>query len=274
MTAPASRTLVNGRPADVVSVRDRGFTLGDGLFETIAIRSGRIRFWQEHVQRLTEGCRRLGLPPPDMELLRGELEQLRAGDTDGTGRITCTRGEGMRGYAPPRDPRPTRVVTWYPGLPALPPRPIRLRWCSTPLGENPELAGLKHLNRLEQVLARAEWDDPDIDEGVMCSVAGDVIECTSGNLFLVAEGSLQTPDLERCGVAGVVRRRVLALAREQSIPVSITRITCAQVMAADELFVTNVTRGIAAVGRLAERELSAPGPLTCRLQDALEQSAS
>lgn len=228
--------------------------------------------WAEHCERLGEGCRRLGLPQPDPALLHAELEQCRDNETDGTARITCTRGPGPRGYALPERSEPTRMIAWYPGLPSLPGRPLALRWCRTPLAENPVLAGIKHLNRLEQVMARAEWDDPAIDEGIMCNTTGDVVECTSCNLFLVCDGRLRTADLSRCGVAGVMRRHVLALADAASLPVEIGRLTADDVLAADELFVTNASRGIAAVGRLEDREWIAPGDYTQKLQQTLETS--
>lgn len=270
MSAPAPRFLVNGIATDRITIQDRGFTLGDGLFETVAVRGGRARLWTEHCERLDEGCRRLGLPPPDPALLHAELEQCRDNETDGTLRITCTRGPGPRGYALPERAEPTRVIAWYPGLPSLPGRPLTLRWCRTPLAENPALAGIKHLNRLEQILARAEWDNPAIDEGVMCSTAGHVVECISCNLFLVRDGRLRTADLSRCGVAGVMRRHVLTLADTASLPVEIGHLTVEEVLAADELFVTNASRGIAAVGRLDDRDWAAPGDCTRQLQQALE----
>lgn len=271
MSAPAPRFLVNGIATDRIAALDRGFTLGDGLFETVAVRAGQARLWPQHCERLAEGCRRLGLPQPDVAMLHDELEQCRGDELDGTVRITWTRGPGPRGYAPPEQPEPTRVVGWFPGLPTLPERPLRLRWCDHRLGENPALAGLKHLNRLEQVLARAEWNDPGIDEGVMRSVSGDIIECTSCNLFLVLDGILLTPDLSRCGVAGVMRRHVLTLAEDLSIPVQIGRLNVDTLVNADELFVTNASRGIAAVGSMENHEWTAPGPRTRQLMQALEQ---
>lgn len=272
MSVPAPRFLVNGIATDRIAALDRGFTLGDGLFETVAVRGGRARLWTQHCERLAEGCRRLGLPQPDAGQLQAELEQCRRGETDGTLRITWTRGPGPRGYALPGRTEPTRVVAWFPGLPEPPERPLRLRWCRTPLAENPALAGLKHLNRLEQVLARAEWDDPSIDEGVMCSVSGDIIECTSSNLFLVLDGTLLTPDLSRCGVAGVMRRHVLTLAETLSIPARIGRLDVDTLATADELFVTNASRGIAPVGCMEERAWPAPGPRTRQLMRALERN--
>lgn len=270
MSASAPRFLVNGIATDRITVQDRGFTLGDGLFETVAVRGGRPRLWTEHCQRLAEGCQRLGLPPPDPALLHAELEHCRDNQADGTIRITCTRGTGPRGYALPERAEPTRVIAWYPGLPSLSERPLTLRWCRTPLAENPALAGIKHLNRLEQVLARAEWDDPAIDEGVMCSTAGDVVECTSCNLFAIHDATLRTADVSRCGVAGVMRRHVLDLAAGMSLPVEVGRLTVQEVLTADELFVTNASRGIAAVGRLDDRTWNAPGDCTRQLQQAME----
>lgn len=266
------RILVNGQRTDHVSALDRGLALGDGLFETIAVRGGGVRCWSEHGERLLGGCRRLGLPMPDLDELWREIEQCRDGAPDGTVRVTWTRGPGSRGYAIPAVVEPTRVVAWFCGIPRLPDRPLRLRWCETRLAENPVLAGLKHLNRLEQVLARAEWDDDDIDEGLMRSTGGAVIECTSSNLFLVTDGRLRTADLSDCGVGGVMRRRVLELAAMAGIRPEIGRLAVDDVLAADEVFITNVSRGIAPVGRLDDHHWPAPGPRTRALGTALEAS--
>lgn len=255
-----------------MSALDRGFTLGDGLFETIAVRDGRPLLWREHMERLAEGCRRLSLPAPDPEQLFRETDRARADMADGTIRITITRGRAERGYAIPAVVEPRRVVAWFPGIPAFPRSALTLRWCTMRLSENPALAGMKHLNRLEQVLARSEWGDQGIDEGVMLSTGGNVIECTSCNLFLVRDGVLLTPDLSDCGVAGVVRRRVLELAEALAVPARIVRIGRDDVPAADEVFVTNATRGMAPVASLADRSWSAPGTITERLRDAFQES--
>lgn len=276
MSSAASRhnILVNGLREDRVSAFDRGFTLGDGVFETIAVCDGRPRLWNEHMERLESGCGRLHLPLPDRDLLANEIEQCRDGDPDGTVRLTVTRGPGARGYAMPARAQPTRAVAWFPGRPDFPRTALRLRWCETRLAENPALAGLKHLNRLEQVLARAEWEDDRIDEGIMRATGGDVIECTSCNLFVVAGDRLVTPDLSACGVAGVVRRRVLELARSLGLAATIGRVAVDEVADADELFVTNASRGIAPVAAVDDREWAAPGPVTARLQAAFEESLS
>jgi len=259
--------LINGRPQANLDPTDRGFTLGDGLFETIAVRTGSPRFWDDHCQRLRRGCQRLGIPKPAMADLRADVEQVLTGAQTGTLRITVTRGPGARGYAPPAEPAPTRAVVFHPHAPpADPPSPVRLRWCSTRLALQPALAGLKHLNRLEQVLARSEWADPAIDEGVMLGMDGRVVECIASNLFLVRDGALVTPLLEACGVAGVMRGRVLCAAAGLRIATEVRSVAPGELAAAEALFVTSATRGLAPVAELGERAFATDDPVTQRLQ--------
>lgn len=259
-----TRILVDGRREERVAALDRGFTLGDGLFETIAVRAGTPRFWLAHIERLQEGCRRLRLPEAPAAALAQDAASLCTGEDDGTLRITWTRGLGSRGYAAPADPAPTRVLAFHPGAVSVP-RPLALRWCDTRLALQPALAGIKHLNRLEQVLARAEWSDPAIDEGIMLASDGRVVECVAANLFLVGGGSLITPDLADCGVAGTMRRRVLATAATLGLDAAVRRVEAREVEAADEAFVTSALLGVAPVAAIADRRLPAPGPFTRRV---------
>lgn len=262
--------VVDGHREDRVAALDRGFTLGDGLFETLAVRAGVPRFWSAHMERLCEGCRRLALPQPPQAALADDAAAVCADAADGTLRITWTRGVGARGYAPPAAPVPTRVVAFHPG-PVRPPRPLALRWCDTRLALQPALAGVKHLNRLEQVLARAEWSDPGIDEGIMRAGDGRVVACVAANLFLVADGVLVTPDLGECGVAGTTRRRVLSAAAALGLEAAVRRVEVREVESADELFVTSAVLGVAPVATLAERRLHAPGPVTRRVTAAIAE---
>lgn len=262
--ATTPRIIVDGRREERVAALDRGFTLGDGLFETIAVRAGVPRFWSAHMGRLREGCRRLALPQPPVAALARDAATLCAGEPDGTLRITWTRGIGARGYAPAADPAPTRVAAFHPGaLPAA--RTLALRWCDTRLALQPALAGVKHLNRLEQVLARAEWSDPAIDEGIMLASDGRVVECVAANLFLVADGMLITPDLADCGVAGTMRGRVLSAAATLGLNAAVRRVEVRDVETADEVFVTNAILGVAPVAAVTDRRLTAPGPCTRRV---------
>lgn len=264
-TSATPRTLVNGRAQDSVSAYDRGLLLGDGLFETIPIRQGRAPLWPLHCERLECGCHALGLPTPDRNVIADEIDHACADDAHGTVRLTLTRGRGPRGYAQPDPIEPTRVVTFHPGQPATAAKPLRLRWCDTRLGLQPVLAGIKHLNRLEQVMARAEWSDPQIDEGIVQSLDGRVIECVAANLFLVRDGVLVTPRIRDCGVAGVARRQVLTTAASLGLVSEERDVSPDEVTAADELFVTSSVRGIAAVAHIEDVSYAAPGPVTDRL---------
>ncbi len=206
--------LINGlQPTDrthALGVDDRGLQYGDGVFETALLIRGRIRFLEDHLLRLEAGCLRLGITCPERAALLKDLGVLTAGRGEGVLKIIVTRGGGGRGYRPPDKPAPTRILALYPlvGATALPGAGIAVRWCETRLGRNPGLAGIKHLNRLEQVLAQAEWRDPTIAEGLMLDTEGEVVAATSGNLFIVRDGMLSTPDLRYCGIRGVMRGRV------------------------------------------------------------------
>jgi 4-amino-4-deoxychorismate lyase len=259
-----ARVLVNGQGRDQVSVLDRGLGYGDGLFETIRFVGPDAPLWPRHMQRLGEGCRRLGLPVPGPAMLLAEAREVSRESGGAVVRITLTRGVGARGYKPPTPPQPTRIVAAFD-----PPSPdgtaqadgIRVRLCATRLAPQPLLAGLKHLNRLEQVLARAEWNDPAIAEGLMCDADGLAISATAANLFAVFDGTLATPAIDRCGVAGVGRAEVLA-ARPHA---QVRQITLAELRQADELFLSSSVRGILPVREL-DGSAFATGPFARALQ--------
>jgi 4-amino-4-deoxychorismate lyase len=256
--------LVDGRPADIVAADDRGLSYGDGLFETIRFVDGAAPLWARHMQRLAHGCERLRLPLPDPALLWREAQATTQGMARAVLRITLTRGTGERGYAMPPSPRPTRIVASFP-MPALDAAAyadgVRLHLCATRLAEQPALAGLKHLNRLEQVLARAEWDDPAIAEGLMCDMHGRAISAVSANLFAVIGGVPATPSLARCGVAGVGRAEVLAAlprAQVRDLPLE-------ECLRASELFLVSSVRGIVPVQAVGDN-VYGPGPVARAMQ--------
>jgi len=263
--------LVNGKPVDCISSLDRGLLFGDGVFETLAVTGGEPHFWSRHLQRLAEGCRRLGLPLPEASLLRDEVAALLTGNDACVLKIIMTRGAGGRGYRTPGIAQPTRILQLHP-WPELPQEcaesGVRVRLCTLRLGSNPRLAGIKHLNRLEQVLARQEWDDPDIREGLLLDGNGCVIEGTMSNLFVVKGESLVTPDLARCGVAGVMRTVVMELAGSLGLDVSVGELQPADVEQADELFLTNSLIGVWPVSGLGKRTWRT-GRVTRQLQERL-----
>lgn len=250
-----SRCLVNGQPTDAVPAGDRGLLYGDGLFETVRLVRGRAPLWSRHMRRLADGCARLGLPAPDATRLREESAMLAEGLDAAVVRITWTRGAGPRGYRPPADVHPVRMLTAAPA-PRMDPDwsagGIRVRFCQTRLALQPALAGLKHLNRLEQVLARAEWDDPDIAEGLMRDMHGRVVSATAANLFARIDGAWFTPAVDACGVAGTARAEVL----QQWPDCRTATIEMEALMQAEEIFLSSSVRGILPVRDLDGRALT------------------
>ncbi len=252
--------LIDGEPRDLISARDRGLQYGDGLFETIAVREGRPCLWTRHLARLEAGCHRLGMPMPDPDRLATEAAAEIGGAAQATLKLILTRGQGPRGYRAPRPATPVRLLecTAPPAFPdAWSSKGIRVRWCETRLSRNPRTAGLKHLNRLEQVLARSEWSDPRIAEGLMLDTEGRVVEGTMSNLFMVAQGRLFTPELSESGVAGVMRALVIDTARDLGLPLSVEKLMPVDLKGADALFMTNALVGIWPVCELQGEPLDA-----------------
>ncbi|MFL1526308.1 aminodeoxychorismate lyase [Pseudomonas sp. O230] len=258
---------VDGQPADALSLKDRGLAYGDGLFETIAVRGGQPLLLDRHLARLALGCSRLAITA-DHVLIRSELLAYAAALGEGVLKLILTRGDSLRGYAPDPAAQARRILQGnppaaYPAVHAE--QGVRLFPCITRLSRQPLLAGLKHLNRLEQVIARSEWQDTEHAEGLMLDQAGRVIEGVFSNLFLVRDGVLIGADLKRCGVAGVMRAELLFQAESLGISTQITDITLEQLQWADEVFVCNSVYGVWPVRAYAA--LSWPvGPLTRKLQ--------
>lgn len=253
--------LVNGLPVVSVSALDRGLAYGDGVFRTLCMQAGAPLWWRDHYAKLAVDSSALGLACPDEAELRAEVCRV-AEAGDGVVKIILTRGTGARGYAPAASQAPTRIVMASPLPPhARPDAPadIHARWCTLQLARQPRLAGIKHLNRLENVLARAEWDDPAIFEGLLCDDGGAVISGVMSNLFWVSKGELFTPDLSQCGVAGVARARLLRAAARRGIPVHVGRMPPAAILAADEVMICNSLIGVRRVARLDDTLLPAAG---------------
>lgn len=267
-------TLIDGHEGTSLPVTDRGLLYGDGLFETLALRDGRPLLWDRHVQRLCEGCRRLGLMVPESDLLHEEVTRIAGTEARAVAKIILTRGTAHHGYQAAASGTATRIVQRLP-WPAYPDvsgkEGVTVRWCETRLSRQPLLAGIKHLNRLEQVLARSEWRD-DFAEGLMRDTNGLVIEGTKTNLFLVrTDGTVVTPDLSQSGVNGVMRAQVLDSAAAMAIPCTVQAVTAEMVESAQELFLTNSLIGIWPIRRIEARHYVV-GEITQTLQAALHAS--
>lgn len=265
--------LINGEQSSQIAISDRGFQYGDGLFETIEVLNGHLIFIEKHLQRLTLGCEKLLIPLPDKQLLLSEAAKIIQNINHGVLKIIITRGSGGRGYKPPEIIKPTRVLSLHPYpdySPDFQKYGIVARFCQQRLGLNPTLAGLKHLNRLEQVLARAEWNTPEIQEGLMLDLNGKVIEGTMSNVFFVKNNILYTPLLTHAGIAGIMRDFVLQTAQQYGIQAEQGTFSPEQLLEADELFVTNSIIGIWGIKSLAAQSFIM-GSITRMLQDRLAQ---
>lgn len=255
-------------PLHALAVEDRGFQYGDGVFETALLAHGRVKLLEHHLSRLALGCERLGIAAPDAAALRSDVQRLSGSAQRAVIKIVVSRGIGPRGYRPSARAKTMRVVALYPPPPPSPAR-LALRWCEMRLGRNARLAGIKHLNRLEQVLAQAEWHDEAIVDGLMLDTEGEVVSGTANNVFLVREGVLVTPDLRFCGVLGIMRSEVLRVAQEQGIAVNEEPLWPHDVEAASEVFLTNAVRGIRSANELGSLRWDST-PVADRLRQALD----
>ena len=237
--------LVNGSFNQDISPFDRGFAYGDGVFRTIKIVGGLPEQWPQHYQKLVADCAAINIVCPSAELLMSDLSQLFSADAEtekqlAVAKIIITRGEGNRGYTPPAITAPMRVVTKS-DMPEYPEsrfsEGVNLTICETRLALQPKLAGIKHLNRLENVLARMEWRNPDIAEGIMLDMQGNVIECTAANIFARFDDTLITPNLQQCGIAGITRQRVFDLAPTLSLKASVELFDLKKLFMADEIII-------------------------------------
>lgn len=252
--APA--TLINGQRQAFWSVHDRGFQYGDGLFETISCLGGEPRWFERHLARLALGCERLGIRAPEGDLLLAEVRSLLSGAPRALVKIIVTRGIATaRGYRPAGDELPTRIVSAYEWTTGGPPA-FRLGLSSVMLGINAQLAGIKHLNRLEQVLAQRQAAEHGWHEAVLRSSAGEVVCGSMSNLFVCHQDEWLTAPVTHCGVGGIMRALVLELAPRQGIKVRIAPIAEGDLKAAGALFVTNVRLGLQPVHWYEGQELA------------------
>jgi 4-amino-4-deoxychorismate lyase len=249
--------LVNGKSGNLISIRDRGLLYGDGVFRTLRAIRGKAQHWLLHYKKLQHDCTALGIACPDIGQLSAELDSLLARHPDAVVKLIVTRGIGTRGYAPQHSADITHgwdisPLPEYPSSWAI--HGIKAQRCQLRLGRQPRLAGIKHLNRLENVLAAAEWNDaPEIAEGLLQDAEGNVIEGTRSNLFFVSRGELITPELSHSGVAGVQRDRVIDWSTQHHMPLQIRNVGLDEVLHADELFLVNSIIGLWPIRELEQR---------------------
>lgn len=229
------------------ALNDRGLAYGDGVFETILIHAGEPVWWHEHWQRLLRGAQVLKIPAPNESIVRDACNKLLKNSDRCILKIILTRGSGGRGYAAPPHPEPSLILSLH-QAPATIREPVQLRWCETRLARQPLLAGIKHLNRLEQVLARSEWQDDSIFDGLMCDSDDNVVCTSSANVFVKIQGQWFSPKIDQAGIAGIARAWVFAHWPQ----VQEAHLSRLQIQHAEAIFICNAVRGILAVNRLGE----------------------
>lgn len=263
--APGPPALFVGQSRKgALSPANRGLNYGDGLFETMRVHRGELPLWPRHLARLRTGAQRLGIALPDPTFIEARIAEHTAGIDAGVLKLLLTRGDGGRGYGPPLSVAPVWQLALHP-LPASAPA-LRLCWCETRLAVQPALAGIKHCNRLEQVLAQMEVQRAGCDEGLLCDGGGRVVAATAANLLVLRAGRWLTPPLHRCGVAGVLRGWLL----ERSL-IFEAELSPVQVEAADALALCNAVRGILPVSELGAGSVSGAAAVR-ELQMALAQA--
>lgn len=252
-------TLINGSFDQAISALDRGFAYGDGVFRTMKVQDGQPVNWPFHYQKLVADCAAIGIVCPSADLLMNDIQLLCPIVQVNNGlafvvKVIITRGEGARGYAPPSVTVPTRVlikstIPVYAAINYV--QGVCLHLCETQLALQPKLAGIKHLNRLENILARMEWRDDAIFDGLMLDMNGNVIECTMSNIFARVGQKLYTPDLSQCGVAGITRQRIIGLESVLGLTNYVTTISLDALLNADEVIICNSLCGafqVSAIG--------------------------
>jgi 4-amino-4-deoxychorismate lyase len=267
--------VVADRDAATISIFDRGFQYGDGLFETIAWVRGKPLFWEEHLRRMTVGAGVLGIPMPAPDVWLGDASAATQGAPERCVlKLTLTRGVGGRGYGGPMPHLPTRVAyaSPWPSYPAWYwERGIDAVTCHTAQLGGASFATVKSLNRLNQVLARAELPDG-VAEGFLVDADGMLREGTFTNIVWMRRGRAQTPNLTDNGIAGVMRGAIVERLREMRIATDAVHVSPPTLLIADECFVCNSMIGVWPIRTIDSRPLAAsPGPVT---QSLLEWTAT
>ena len=267
------KSLINSTVNNSININDRGLQYGDGLFETMAVHNDVIPLWEDHWSRLALGCEKLSIKLPDKKVIEKDISEICKSNTDSKFviKLIVTRGEGQRGYRFTNEQNITYILSSH----VWPNHPEEYRtkgvdvcYCETTLSENKKLAQIKHLNRLEQVLARNEWED-EYQEGLMLTNNNCVVDGTMSNIFSVLDNKLFTPNLSLCGVAGVMRKTIIELAKNKGVEVYEKEFSKSELEMADELFLSNSLFGIWPIKEIGKTKFTKVGDVTKLLQSEL-----
>ena len=244
-------SLINGEFEDKISVLDRGLSYGDGLFETMSwcfLKEENIvgvEFWKRHVSRIRKTCMLMKIKMPSLRILNEYKNKilnkaLHSGIHDGVLKIIITRGVGGRGYKFDKKILPSVIFLCFPSILSKHKlkKEIKVTYCQSPITENKQLAGLKHLNRLDSVMARAEWDN-NFYEGIICDSHKNLIEGTMTNIFFIKNNNLYTPKINKSGIGGIMRQVILEKSKFFFEKVVEVKVKKESVISYDGMFLTN-----------------------------------
>lgn len=260
-----------------VSIFDRGFLYGDGLFETLRIYGGKPFRWEDHLERLSRGAEFLKIAVSfSSDALREKCNELieRNKMPDSVLRLTLTRGIGERGYSPKGADKPTLAMTLHPAPPEIPPgEGWRVFTSSIRLSKDDPLAQFKTCNKLPQILARMEASNHDADEALLLNDAGEPVEASAANLFWIRDGIVCTPPLTNGVMAGVTRKVVLEICARMGLVAREGGVTLAGLRRVEGIFLTQSSRGIVEVSAL-DGEAVSRSEVIRRLQAAYLDSVA
>lgn len=268
--------FVNGKQQQSVSITDRSFQYGDGCFTTILVKYGQPLLLHAHKERIDLTCQKLFMSPPEWNNVEEWIEAAINASGHQTLalsglKIHVSRGSGGRGYSPKGvgNAQVTIQTFAYPSHYELwQSEGIKVGVSSTRVGFNPLLAGLKHNNRLEQVLIKKEIDDTEYDDNIVLDIYDHVVEMSAANLFWITNNELYTPDLSNSGVAGIKREQVLAYAKQHQLVINIDHFSINEIFKADEVFITNALHGVVPIIQINKEEFTI-GAISCALQEKL-----
>ena len=261
--------LINGAKQSKISIFNRNIQFGDGLFETCVVENKKILFWVNHFARLNRGCEQLKISKVDESIWLSDIKKaLSLCSYDRcVVKLILSRGESLRGYGFEDDIKPVRAVIVSEFQKATLNNSFCLEYCQSGYDSNPKLAGIKHCNRLEQVLARPGLKS---DEGIMLDENHNVISVTQGNIYAIHGNTLITPKLDKCGVEGTRRAVILDLAKPLGIKVKVDTLSVKELGQADEVFISNSILGIQSISQIGVICFG-ESPITKKIKDAFTE---
>jgi len=261
--------LINGAKQSKISIFNRNLQFGDGLFETCVVENKKILFWVNHFARLNKGCEQLKISKVDESVWLSDVKKaLSLCSYDRcVVKLILSRGESLRGYGFKDDIKPVRAVIVSELQKTTLNNSFSLEYCHSGYNSNPKLAGIKHCNRLEQVLARAGLKS---DEGIMLDENHNVISVTQGNIYAIHGNKLITPKLDKCGVEGTRRAVILDLTKHLGIEVKVEVLSVEKLGQADEVFISNSIIGIQSIRQIGGIGLG-ESPITKKIKDAFRE---